>query len=72
MSELEKIHTGKKPPRIMLYGTEGIGKSTFAAQAPSPIFLPTEDGLGEIDCASFPLCKKYTDTVIFEKGSGCN
>ena len=64
---LEQIHKGKRatPPRILLYGTEGIGKSTFAAQAPSPIFIPTEDGLGEIDCASFPLAKKYTDVEAY-------
>ena len=63
MSVLAKIHTGKRqaPPRLLLYGIEGVGKSTFAAQAPKPIFLPTEDGLGEIDCASFPLAKQLTE-----------
>jgi replication-associated recombination protein RarA len=37
MSLLQTIHQGKKhsPPRIVLYGTEGIGKSTTAAQAPN-------------------------------------
>ena len=29
--------------------------STFGSQAPSPVFVPTEDGLDEIDCAKFPL-----------------
>lgn len=63
MTVLESIRTGKRhaPPRLLLYGTEGIGKSTYAAQAPNPIFIPTEDGLGEIDCASFPLAKQLTD-----------
>ena len=67
MSVLEQIHKGRRPspPRILLYGTEGIGKSTFAAQAPNPIFIPTEDGLGEIDCASFPLAKKFTDIEAY-------
>ena len=57
MSLLNQIHKGPKhmPPRILIYGTEGIGKSTIAAQAPDAVFLPTEDGLGQIDCASFPL-----------------
>jgi hypothetical protein len=60
---MASIRTGKRhaPPRLLLYGTEGIGKSTYAAQAPNPIFIPTEDGLGEIDCASFPLAKQLTD-----------
>lgn len=63
MSLLEKIHTGPRhsPPRLLIYGTEGIGKSTTAAQAPDPIFIPTEDGLDQIDCASFPLANKLED-----------
>lgn len=32
------------PPRIVLYGTEKIGKSTFGANAPDPVFIFTEDG----------------------------
>jgi hypothetical protein len=35
------------PPRIFVYGMEGIGKSTFASQAPKPIFNQTEGGLDE-------------------------
>lgn len=63
MSMLQRIHTGRRhsPPRLLIYGTEGIGKSTTAAQAPKPIFVPTEDGLDQIDCASFPLAKTLTD-----------
>lgn len=48
-------------PRIILYGMEGIGKSTFAANFPSPIFIQTEDGLGMIDCAKFPLVKSFDE-----------
>ena len=48
-------------PRIILYGMEGIGKSTFAANFPSPIFIQTEDGLGMIDCAKFPLAKTFDE-----------
>ena len=63
MTLLERIHTGRRhsPPRLVLYGTEGIGKSTTAAAAPEPIFIPTEDGLDQIDCASFPLAGRYSD-----------
>lgn len=65
MSKLSEIQRGKqnKPPRIVLYGVEGIGKSTFASNAPSPIFIQTEDGLSEIDCAKFPLSKSYKDVL---------
>ena len=43
MSLLKKIQRGKQPlpPRLILYGTEGIGKSTFASEAPAPVFVST-------------------------------
>ena len=48
-----KIVRGKQhgPVRGVLYGTEGIGKSTLASQWPEPLILDTEDGTGQIDCA---------------------
>jgi hypothetical protein len=62
---LETIQTGRqpKPPRVLLYGVEGIGKSTFGSQAPKPIFIQTEDGLDEISCDRFPLATTF-DQVI--------
>lgn len=63
MSILTTIHSGKKytPPRMLIYGTEGIGKSTLASQAPKPIFIQTEDGLDQIECDSFPLAHSFED-----------
>jgi hypothetical protein len=52
-----------RPPRIVLYGVHGIGKSTFAAGAPSPVFIPTEEGLDAIDATAFPLCKSFEDIM---------
>jgi hypothetical protein len=59
MSLLQQVQRGKAhlPPRILVYGTEGVGKSSLAATTPKPIFIQTEDGLGEIDCDRFPLAK---------------
>ncbi len=37
--------------------------STFGAMADDPIFIPTEDGLGGIDCARFPLAGDYGDVI---------
>jgi hypothetical protein len=47
----------------LIYGTEGIGKSTTASQAPKPIFVQTEDGLDQIDCHSFPRARTYPEVV---------
>lgn len=60
---MQRIHRGKTrmPPRVMLFGTEGIGKSTVASKMPFPIFVQVEDGLGEIDCHRFPLAKSYAE-----------
>jgi hypothetical protein len=65
MTLLERIHRGKRPmpPRVVLYGIEGIGKSSYGAGAPAPVFIPTEDGLGEIDCHAFPLARALADVT---------
>ena len=63
MTLMSRVQRGRtpKPPRLLVYGTEGIGKSTFAAQAPHPIFIQTEDGLDEIACDKFPLATTYEE-----------
>jgi len=65
MGILDNIQSGRdaKPPRIMIYGCEGVGKSTFGASAPHAIFIQTEDGLGEIDCSKFPLAQSLSDVM---------
>ena len=58
-----KKNTAIQAPRIMLYGVEGIGKTTFAANAPNPIFICTEDGLGSLQVDHFPLATKASDVL---------
>jgi hypothetical protein len=62
---MNQISKGRKarPRRVMLYGTHGIGKSTFGAMAKKPIFVPTEDGLADIDCESFPLARSLGEVM---------
>jgi hypothetical protein len=51
----------KRPLRAVAYGPEGVGKTLFASNAPSPIFLGCEDGFGTIDAARFPSPSSWTD-----------
>ena len=45
-----KIETGleKRPLKVVIYGAEGIGKSTFASQFPNTLFLDTEGGTSSL------------------------
>lgn len=43
-----------RPPRVLVYGQAGVGKSTFAAGAPKPIFVGAEDGTSELDVYRYP------------------
>lgn len=70
---IEGVISGRqrKPPRVTIYGQEGIGKSSFGASAPAPIFLQTEDGLGEIDCDRLPLATSFGQFVA-QLGQVCS
>lgn len=60
-----KINQGKRavPRRILLYGIAGVGKSSWAAQAPGAIFLNIEDGLADIDCASTDPLRSFSAVI---------
>ena len=63
--KLDAVRRGVRPAadRVLLVGTEGVGKSTFAADAPSPIFLAAEDGIRHLDVASFPEPTSFADVM---------
>lgn len=65
MELMKQIVTGKQilPRRVMLYGVHGIGKSTFGAMAPNPVFIQTEDGLANIEAPRFPLSESFDDVL---------
>lgn len=62
---LTKLVRGKleEARRILLYGMEGIGKSTFAAGAPSPIFIGAESGTSQLDVVRFPKPDTWQDIL---------
>ena len=65
--DLSSIKKGveHKAPRIVLLGVEKIGKSTFAAGADNPIFLPIkgEEGVDDLDVAKFPRAETFDDVL---------
>ena len=62
LAQLTRANT-PKPPRILIHGVAGVGKTTFAAEASKPVFVQTEDGLGTIPAASFPLARTFEEVL---------
>lgn len=62
---LEKRTKGRQggPLRVLVYGIEGVGKSTFAAGAPAPIFIGTEDGTAHLDVERFSPPEHWLDVL---------
>lgn len=55
------IIRGKIPcaKKVVVYGPEGIGKSTFASQFPAPVFIDTEGSTSAMDVARFPKATSW-------------
>lgn len=51
-----EITRGKIPcaKKVVVYGPEGIGKSTFASKFPDPVFIDTEGSTKDMDVARLP------------------
>lgn len=60
---LKNITSGKqdKPLRVCVYGTPGVGKSTFGALSPKPVFLCAEEGTSHLDVSRFPTPLSWVD-----------
>lgn len=66
MSILDKLKTRRadKPPRILIYGPPGYGKTTLASEFPAPVFLQVEDGTpGDVEITGFGLLKTYGEVM---------
>jgi AAA domain len=55
--------TALKPPRTLIHGVHGVGKTTFAAGAPDPVFILTEDGLGTLEVPHFPPARIFDEVM---------
>lgn len=57
-----QITRGKRAraQKVVVYGPEGIGKSTFAAQFPEPLFIDTEGSTDNMDVSRLDKPSSYT------------
>jgi hypothetical protein len=60
LSSIKKTSPLSSPPRCVIHGDGGVGKTVAAAAAPSPVFLPTEHGLGNLEVDAFPLITEWS------------
>src|SRR6056300_186835 len=56
-----------KPPRLVIFGGPGVGKTSFGATTNKPIFLLTEDGMGKVEADHFPVAKNWDDFMGYLK-----
>lgn len=63
MGILDSALKGKEIGRrkVLVYGEAGVGKTTFACGAPSPIVIQTEEGANHVGADRLPLCQSYKD-----------
>ena len=53
-----------RPQKVVIYGPEGIGKTTFASQFPDPLFIDTDDrGTSFIDARRLPYPKDWDELL---------
>jgi len=69
---LDSVRRGRidRPLRILGHGTAGVGKSTFASGAPSPIFLGADEGTSELDIARLPEPKTWDEVIASLRALG--
>lgn len=51
------------PPKVLIYGQDGVGKTKFAADAPSPIIIDVEGGANAYDCDKTPRIRNLSDAL---------
>ncbi len=50
----------KSAQKVVIYGAEGVGKTTFAARFPDPVFIDTEGGTRRYDVRRLPAPTSWT------------
>lgn len=53
----------QKALKVVMYGVEGVGKSTFAANFPDPVFIDTEGSTAALDVARTKKPTSWTELI---------
>jgi len=63
MKDLKRVKA-TQPPRTLIYGPPGLGKTTLASEWPEPAFLQVEDGTpADLELASFGRLNNYDELM---------
>jgi hypothetical protein len=54
LAAIKKAKRVRPPPRVIIAGEHGIGKTTFVASAPDVVLVPVESGAMALDVPRFP------------------
>lgn len=65
MTFLEQVEDSKPNEHVFVvcYGSDGVGKSTFGADAPNPIFIRTEKGTNYLKVKCLPTPKTFSEIL---------
>jgi hypothetical protein len=63
LKSLKKVRAAD-PPRVLIYGPPGMGKTTLANEFPEPVFIQVEDGTpGDLELNSFGVLTSYDQVM---------
>jgi len=63
LDRIRKANEFVPPQKVVVYGVQGIGKTSFGATFPGAVLLPIEDGAHAVDVNAFPVATAYQQVV---------